>query len=218
MRRTRIVLADDMAVIRQGVRAMLTPVEDLEIVGEAADGEEAVRVARELKPDAVLMDQDMPRCDGIEATRTLKQAIPEVEVVVMTDRLDDQKALQATEAGATGYILKDIPASNLAAALRSVCSGRAFFHPEITRKLLGSLGRLVREQRTRHRDEPESLTPRQFDILVELTKGSTYGQIASKFVVTEGTIKTHIHNIFRKLGCHNRTQVVAYALRKGLIE
>ncbi|HET9001376.1 MAG TPA: response regulator transcription factor [bacterium] len=218
MERTRIVLADDMAVIRQGVRAMLSAVDDVEIVGEAADGEEAVRLACELKPDAVLIDQDMPRCDGIEATRHLKQAMPDVEIIVMTDRLDEAKALEATEAGATGYILKDIPAPNLAAALRSVCNGRAFFHPEITRKLIDNLGRLIREGRTRKNVEPEGLTRRQFDILVELAKGSTYGQIASKFVVTEGTIKTHIHNILRKLGCHNRTQLVAYVLRKGLIK
>jgi DNA-binding NarL/FixJ family response regulator len=197
---------------------MLDTVDDVEIVGEAADGEEAVRVARDLQPDAVLIDQDMPLCDGIEATRALKQEIPNVEVVVMTDRLDEQKALEAAEAGATGYILKDIPAPNLAAALRAVCNGRAFVHPEITRKLLDNVGRLIRERRARQPVGSEGLTPRQFDVLVELANGSTYGQIASKFVVTEGTIKTHIHNIFRKLGCHNRTQLVAYVLRKGLIK
>lgn len=197
---------------------MLTPVEDMEIVGEAANGEEVVRLARELRPDALLIDQDMPGWDGIEATRALKQVAPEVEVIVMTDRLDHQKALQAAEAGATGYILKDIPATNLAAALRSVCNGRAFVHPEITRKLLDSLGRLIREQRARNQVESGGLTPRQMDILTEVTKGSTYGQIASKFVVTEGTIKTHVHNIFRKLGCHNRTQLVAHVLRSGLVK
>ena len=218
MKRTRIVLADDMTVVRQGVRAMLSAVEDVEIVGEAADGEEAVRLARDLKPDAVLMDQDMPYCDGIEATRILKQAMPNVEVVVMTDHLDDAKALQATEAGATGYILKDIPAPNLAAALRSVCNGRAFFHPEITRKLMFAFARLMREQRARQQIRSEGLTQRQFDILVEVAKGSTYCEIANKFVVAEGTVKTHIHNILRKLGCNNRTQLVAYVLRKGLIK
>jgi len=102
MKRTRVVLADDMAVVRQGVRAMLSTVDDVEIVGEAADGEEAVRLARELQPDAVLIDQDIPLGDGVEVTRTLKQEIPHVEVIVMTDRLDAQKALEAAEAGATG--------------------------------------------------------------------------------------------------------------------
>ena len=212
-----MVVADDMAVIRQGVRAMLSPVDDVEIVGEAVDGEEAVRVAHHLKPDVLLIDQDLPGGDAITATHALKQALPDIEVIVMTDHLDGGKALQATEAGATGYISKDIPPDNLAAAVRSVCTGRAFFHPQITRTLLGNLVRLVREQRTRA-PASEGLTPRQFDILVELTKGSTYNQIANKFVVTEGTIKTHIHNIFRKLGCHNRTQLVAYVLRKGLVK
>jgi DNA-binding NarL/FixJ family response regulator len=196
---------------------MLSAAEDVEIVGEAANGEDAIRLARALKPDVLLIDQDLPGHDGIQATRAVKQELPDIEVIVMTDQLDGARALQATEAGATGYISKDIPSDGLAAAVRSVCTGRAFFHPQITRTLLGNLGRLVREQRTRAR-ATEGLTQRQFEILVELTKGSTYNQIANKFVVTEGTIKTHIHNIFRKLGCHNRTQLVAYVLRKGWVK
>ena len=184
VKRTRVLVIDDMGVIRQGVRAMLSTVADMEIVGEAADGETAVRLSQELQPNAVLMDQDMPICDGLEATRILKQKMPSIEVIVMTERLDDGKALQAIEAGATGYILKDIPAVNLAAALRAVCNGRAFFHPEITRKLMANLGRLIREQQARQKIESEGLTQRQVEILVELTKGSTYGEIANKFVVT----------------------------------
>src|SRR5262249_31693151 len=166
----------------------------------------------------ILMDQDMPRCDGIEATRRIKWTMPDVEIVIISDRLDEAKALQAAEAGATGYVLEDIPSPHLAAALCAVCNGHAFFHPEITRKLVDRLRRLSMEQQARTKNGSEQLTPRQFAILVEMAKGSTYSEIADKFVVTEGTIKTHIHNILRRLDCHNRTQLVAYALRSGLIK
>jgi DNA-binding NarL/FixJ family response regulator len=218
MKRTRVVIADDEDAVRQDIRAVLGAAGDVEIVGEAADGVGARRLADEVTPDAILMDQDMPRCDGIEAARRIKQSMPGVEIVIMSDRLDDTKALQATEAGAMGYVLKDFPAPHLAAAVRAVCNGRAFFHPEITRKLVDRLRRLTLEQQARTKSGPEQLTPRQFDILVEIAKGSTYSEIANKFVVTEGTIKTHIHNILRRLDCHNRTQLVAYALRSGLIK
>ncbi len=218
MRRTRVVVADDQEAIRRSILAMLRDASDVEIVGEAMDGVGALRLAGELTPDAILMDQDMLRCDGIEATRRIKQSMPGVEIVIMSDRLDETRALQAIEAGAMGYVLKDFPAPHLAAAVRAVCNGRAFFHPEMTRKLVDRLRRLTLEQQARTRDGPEHLTPRQFDILVEMAKGSTYSQIANKFVVTQGTIKTHIHNILRRLDCHNRTQLVAYALRTGLIK
>ena len=204
-------------LIRHGIRALLSSVEDVDIVGEVSTADDAVRLARELVPDVVLMDQDMPG-DGLAATRSIKEQLPDIEIIVMTDRLDDVKALQAIDAGATGYILKDIPAANLTAALKAVCNGRAFFHPEITRKLMERLVSLSREQRTRMRLESEGLTPRELDILMELAKGSTDREIAAKFVVAEGTVKTHIRHILRKLGARNRTQAVAYVLRKGLID
>src|SRR3989304_409104 len=139
MKPIRLLLADDLMLIRHGIRALLSSVEDVDIVGEVSTADDAVRLARELVPDVVLMDQDMPG-DGLAATRSIKEQLPDIEIIVMTDRLDDVKALQAIDAGAPGYILKDIPAANLTAALKAVCNGRAFFHPEITRKLMERLG------------------------------------------------------------------------------
>lgn len=216
MKQVRVLLADDLTLIRQGIRALLSVVEDVEIVGEVASADDAVRLARETTPDVILMDQDMPG-DTLEATRAIKEATPEVEIIVMTDRLDDVKALHAIEAGATGYILKDIPVANLAAALRAVCNGRAFFHPEITRKLMERLAHLTKE-RSRLRLESEGLTARELDVLIELAKGSTDREIAAKFVVAEGTVKTHVRHILHKLGVRNRTQAVASVLRRGLIQ
>ncbi len=217
MKQLRVLLVEDLGLVREGIHAILSRVEDIEIVGDASNGADAVRLAAIVEPDVVLMDQDMPEIDGPEATRLIKEALPGIEVIVMTDRLDVVKALEAIEAGATGYVLKDIPAANLLAALRSVCNGRAFFHPEITRKLMDRLGRLTREERSRQM-EAEGLTPRELEILAELTKGNKDKQIAARFTVTEGTVKTHIGHILKKLGCQNRTQAVAYVLRKGLIK
>lgn len=216
MKRLRVLIVEDLGLVRAGILAILNQVEDIEVAGEATNGADAVRLAALVEPDVVLMDQDLPEIDGPEATRLIKEALPSVEVIVMTDRLDAVKALEAIEAGATGYVLKDIPAPNLLAALRSVCNGRAFFHPEITRKLMDRLGRLTREERSRQ-VEAEGLTSRELEILAELTKGSKDKQIAARFTVTEGTVKTHIGHILKKLGCQNRTQAVAYVLRKGLI-
>lgn len=217
MKQLRVLVVEDLGLVRAGILSILSQVEDIEVAGEATNGADAVRLAALLEPDVVLMDQDLPEIDGPEATRLIKEALPSIEVIVMTDRLDAVKALEAIEAGATGYVLKDIPAPNLLAALRSVCNGRAFFHPEITRKLMDRLGRLTREERSRQM-EAEGLTSRELEILAELTKGSKDKQIATRFTVSEGTVKTHIGHILKKLGCQNRTQAVAYVLRKGLLK
>src|SRR5579864_821687 len=214
----RVILAIDLVLMRQGISWVLNAFEDIKVIGEADSADEAIRVALELKPNVVLMDQELGEEDGLGATRMIKQAMPQIEVIVMTDHLDDAKALEAIEAGATGYILKDIPGANLATAVRSVCHGRAFFHPEITRKLMERLGRLARERRGAQRSESGGLTPRELDILSEVAKGRTDQEIATRFVVAEGTVKTHIRHILRKLPARNRAQAVAYVLRKGLIK
>ncbi len=189
----------------------------MEIVADVATADDAVRAAQALRPDVVLMDQDMAG-NGLQAAQTIKKSMPNVEIIVMTDRLEDLKALEAIEAGATGYILKDIPVASLVAALRAVCNGRGFFHPEITRKLMERLSHLMREQRARVSLEAEGLTAKELDILIELGKGSTDREIAAKFFIAEGTVKTHIRHILRKLDARNRTEAVAYVLRKHLID
>jgi len=155
----RILLADDLSLVREGIRAILSQVDDIEIVGEASNGPEAFQLARQIEPNVVLMDEDMPDTDCPETVHLIKQALPNVEIIIMTDRLDAAKALQAIEAGATGYFFKNIPAANLTAALRSVCNGRAIFEPEITRKLVDRLSQLTAEERFRQ-VEAEGLTPR----------------------------------------------------------
>jgi DNA-binding NarL/FixJ family response regulator len=214
----RVVLVADLALLRQGIRAVLKADPDLELVGEADNADEAVRLARALVPHVVLIDQDISAGGGLEVTRRIKEAIPEIAVVVMAGRLDGAKALQAVEAGAMGYILKDIPGPNLAGAIRSVCGGRAFLPPAVTRKLQDRLGGDGREKRARDRMETNGLTPRELDILVEVAKGRTDHEIASSFVLAEGTVKTHIRHVLRKLSARNRAQAVAHVLRKGLIK
>lgn len=214
----RVLVVDDLALIREGIRSALRDVSDIEIVGEAVSAEETVRMVRELQPHVVLLDLEMPDGDGLLIARQIKEAMPSVEVLVMTDRLDDGQALEAIEAGATGYLLKDIPRENLVRALRAVHNGRTYFHPDLSRKVLDHLCHLARQERTRQRHRASALTERELEVVRELASGATDAAIARKFVVTQGTIKTHVHNILRKLSCRNRTQAVVFLLRKGLIK
>ena len=213
----RVLLVERLGLIRLGIRSVLTSAQDIAIVGEADDTDEAVRLSVELKPNVVLIAQDIDGADGLHAIRAIKQRIMEAEVIMMTDRLDEAKAILAIEAGARGYILKDMPAPNLANAVRAVCNGRGFLHPQITRQLMDRLGQLAKEHR-RHRAETGGLTDRELDILIEVARGRTDQEIAAQFVVTEGTVKTHIRHILRKLNVRNRAHAVAHVLRKGFIK
>lgn len=214
-KRVRVLVAENLALIRHGIRSVLP--QDIEIVGETDTVEELTRLADDVSPDVALIDRDLPQGDVLRAIRTINESHPGTRVIVMADKLDDVEALEAIEAGATGYILKDIPGANLATAIRSVCSGRALLHPTITRALMNRLSHLAR-LRGLDQTKSSSLTAREVDIMMEVARGRTDDEIAKKFVVTPGTIKTHIRHILRKVSARNRAQAVAYALRKGLIE
>ena len=204
----RLLVADDHDVVRQGLRFYLRPDEEVEIVGEAADGEEAVAIARELRPDVVLMDLLMPRMNGIEATERIKAELPEVEIVALTSVLEDDAVTGAIRAGAIGYLLKNTKAEELSAAIRGAAAGQVQLAPEAAE-------RLMREVRLTER--PEELTGRETEVLVGLAQGRADKEIARNLYVEERTVKAHVTSILRKLKLKSRTQAALYAVRTGLV-
>ncbi len=213
-----VLLVEDQSLIRSGLRVLLEREPELKIVGEAADGEEAVLKARELQPDIILMDLKLPRMDGIEATRTIKNEFPTIEVIVLSVYEDDEYVFQAIQAGATGYILKDITPENLGRAIRAVHSGQTMIHPGIARKVLERLSYMAKERAMGlTRLHSDGLTDREVQILVEMAKGASNREVAAKLFVSESTVKSHLRTIYRKVGVRDRAQAVAYAIRKGFI-
>ena len=213
-----VLLVEDQSLIRSGLRSLLERETDINIVGEAGDGEEAIQKARELAPDIVLMDLKLPRVDGIEATRSIKAESPRVEVIVLSVYEDDEYVFQAIQAGATGYILKDITPENLVRAIRAVYAGQTMIHPGIARKVLERLSYMARERAAGlTRLHSDGLTDREVQILVEMAKGASNKEVAAKLFVSESTAKSHLRTIYRKVGVRDRAQAVAYAIRKGFI-
>ncbi len=206
----RILIVDDHPLIREGLRAVLETQPDMELVGEAVDGIEAVARALALKPDVILMDLALPRKDGIEAMREILRIVPTTRVLVLSNYLDDEKVFGALKAGAKGYILKETNSQELRQAVRSVYQGKAALDPAVQRKLVDQLtGAIV--------SQPENeLTERELEVLRLMARGFTNPQIASRLSVAEGTVRFHVSNVLRKLGMENRTQAVLYALQKGL--
>ncbi len=204
----RIVLADDHSVVRQGLRMFLALDPELEVVGEAANGAEAVQAARTLRPDVVLMDLLMPVMDGIAATAAIRKEVPDVEVIALTSVLEDEKVVGAVRAGAIGYLLKDTESDELCQAIKAAAAGQVQLSPE-------AAARLVRE--VRMPDSPETLTERETDVLRLLAHGQANKEIARNLVIGEKTVKTHVSNILAKLGLPSRTQAALYAVRIGLV-
>jgi DNA-binding NarL/FixJ family response regulator len=209
----RVMLVDDHIVVRRGLRSFFDLLDDIEVVGEAADGREAVARAREVKPDVVLMDLMMPNLDGVGAIAAIKAEQPEIEIVAVTSFIEEAKVTSALEAGASGYLLKDSEAEEVAAAVR------AAFHGEIT--LDPQVQRLLAQRMRERKQEPEPvepLTERELEVLRELGKGTSNKEIATALFITERTARTHVSNILAKLGLASRTQAALYAVEHKLLD
>jgi len=205
---TRILITDDHGVVRQGLRMFLSLEPDLEVVGEASNGREALALARELRPDVVLMDLLMPVMDGIEATQAIRSELPEVEVIALTSVLEDTSVSGAVRAGAIGYLLKDTDSEELKRAIQAAAEGRVHLAPE-------AAARLMREVRAP--ESPEELTEREAEVLRLVARGHANKQIASSLFVSEKTVKAHVSSILMKLGVQSRTQAALHAVRTGLV-
>lgn len=204
----RILLADDHAMVRQGLRTFLDLSKDLETVGEAADGRQAVDLAHRLNPDLVLMDLLMPGMDGVSATATIRQELPNVEVLALTGYLEDHLITDALHAGAVGYLLKDTDVENLQRAVRAAAAGQVQLSPAVA-------ARLVRDVHVP--GGPPQLTHREEQVLTLLARGRANGQIARELHIAPQTVKTHVSNILAKLHAQSRTQAALYAMRLGLV-
>jgi DNA-binding NarL/FixJ family response regulator len=209
----RVVIADDQPMMRAGFKAVLEATGDMEVVAEAGNGEEAVRAAGEHSPDVVLMDIRMPGLDGIEATRRL----PRQRVLILTTFGLDQYIIEALRAGASGFLLKDSPTSEVVAAVRAVAAGDAVLSAAVTRQLLDQVARRLPAPVARRLDEPDPLTEREHEVLRMLANGLSNAEIAEALVVSEATVKSHVSHILGKLGLRDRVQAVIYAYETRLI-
>jgi DNA-binding NarL/FixJ family response regulator len=204
----RILIVDDHAVVRQGLKMFLALDEELEVIGEAANGEEAIRRARELTPDVVLMDLLMPQMDGIAATEAIRRELPDVEVIALTSVLEDKAVYGAVRAGAIGYLLKDTQADELCQAIKAAAAGQVQLSPQAAQ-------RLMREVQVPQ--SPEKLTARETEVLRLLAQGMSNKEIGASLVIGIKTVKTHVSSILSKLGVPSRTQAALYAMRIGLV-
>ncbi len=207
----RILIADDHTLIREGLKALINGKTDMTVIGEAADGLEAVDRAAALRPDVTLMDLVMPQQDGAAAIRAIKQANPAARILVLTSFVEDDQVFAAIKAGALGYLLKDASPRELIEAIHSVYRGEASLHPTVAKKLVLGLGQQPKEEAS-----PDLLTERELEVLKLLARGLSNQAISQILVVGEPTIRFHVTNILSKLRLENRTQAVLYALRHGI--
>jgi len=204
----RVVIVDDHSVVRQGLQMFLNLDPDIEVVGEAANGIEALHQCRTLKPDVVLMDLLMPEMDGVTAIEIIRREMPEIEVVALTSVLEDKAIFDAIDVGANGYLLKDTKSDKLCEAIKAAAAGQVQLSPKVAARLM---------QRMRTPTEVEALTDREEEVLRAITRGLSNQEIADALFITEKTVKTHVSNILSKIQLPSRTQAAIYALKTGLI-
>ncbi len=211
----RVIVVDDQALVREGLMTLLQGAPDIEPVAAAADGEEAVALCARHRPDVVLMDLRMPRLDGVEATRRIRQAQPDTEIVVLTTHADEESILDALGAGARGYLTKDAGIAEISRAVHAAADHQGLLDPQVQSRLLA-----VASERRRPAPAPSSLpddlTPREAEVLSLIAAGMSNGEIAAALVVSEATVKTHINHVFSKIGARDRAQAVHYAYTHGL--
>jgi DNA-binding NarL/FixJ family response regulator len=208
-----VMLADDHAVVREGLRVFLELQEGIEVVGEAADGEEALALAQRLRPDVILMDLVMPRLDGIAAMRELRQRLPDTRVIALTSFLDDERLLPAIEAGAAGYLLKDVEPAELARAVRAAKAGEAMLNPAAAARLVDAVAQGATPAPARR----ERLTRREQEVLELIAGGRSNKRIAFELGISEKTVKAHVGRVLAKLGVSDRTEAAVLAVSEGLV-
>ncbi|MEV4574696.1 response regulator transcription factor [Nonomuraea jabiensis] len=226
-RTTRVIVVDDQAVVREGLVLLLGLLPDIEVVGSAGDGEAALRLVGERRPDVVLMDLRMPRMDGVEATARIRAEFPGTQVVVLTTYSDDESVFAALRAGARGFLTKDADADDIARAVATVKRGDAQLDPTVQRRLLDTMSAPTRQPPATTGNTPpppgiirdglpDGLTPREGEVLALIADGLSNTEIAARLYISEATVKTHINNLFAKAGLRDRAQAVSYAFRHGV--
>jgi DNA-binding NarL/FixJ family response regulator len=218
MKTIKIVLADDQQLVREGLALLLDLFDDLEVVGEAVDGKQAIEEVKKHKPDVVLMDIQMPELDGVAATTAIQEIWPESKVIILTTFDDDEYVFEGLRAGAVGYLLKDVPSEQLAGAIRAAAKGEGFIQPSIAGKVLAEFARIGKQERLRKKQPLSApLSQRELEVLAEMATGASNHEIADNLFIAVGTVKNHVSNIIAKLETRDRAQAVLKAKELGYI-
>lgn len=214
----RVVVVDDHALFRRGLELVLAAEADIDIVGEAADGVEAIQQVEALRPDVVLMDVRMPKASGIEAARTLRDRVPEARIIMLTVSDDEEDLFESVKAGAVGYLLKEVSIEEVADAIRAVARGHSLVSPSMASKLLSEFNVLSQRADERLRAQTPKLTDRELEVLRLVAQGQSNREIAADLFIAENTVKNHVRNILEKLHLHSRMEAVVYAMREKLLD